>query len=332
MLTALGMQSPIGLIALAGLAVAIVALVLGHRRYSRQKQRIKAAEQRAVEAEAIADRAVRSASVAAAMTMLIAAGRSPRLPIEAVSQFGEDAFVWELLGRPLDGYFIEVGAYDGYWLSATYFLESLGWRGLLVEPIPERYEQCKRLRAGSRVEACAVSRRGSSGTTTFQVPIAQNADPSDRAAAVVDMGSSIRMPDASRAFAERKGAGQASVREITVPLTSLRALLESDPTWPSAVNVDLAVIDVEGLEAEVLDGLELGRTRPRVLLVEELDEHIGRDAAMLTNANYTRVCKLGHNVLWIRSDEQALIDRARVMARGPSFRGELAIAPPVQPL
>lgn len=306
------------------------------------KRRLRDAEVGLRNAIAAADRAERSAAEASAMAMLMAAGRAPRLPVEAVSQFGEDAFIWELLGRPLDGFFIEVGAYDGYWLSPTYFLEAIGWRGLLVEAIPERCEQCRRLRVGSRVEQCAVSRRGSSGTTTFEVASAARSGADDRAAAVADMASSIRMAAASRAFAERKGGGSAEIREITVPLTSLGALLEAGADSEGRATaggmernggVDLAVIDVEGLEAEVLDGLELERTRPRLLLVEELSKVEGRPAAeVLLRAGYERVCELGHNVLWIRGDERALIDRARVMSRGPSFRGELVASPPVQPM
>src|SRR5262245_62505332 len=41
-------------------------------------------------------------------------GRRPRFPVEFRSQFGEDLFFWELFGGKLDGFFIEVGAYDGY--------------------------------------------------------------------------------------------------------------------------------------------------------------------------------------------------------------------------
>ena len=56
-----------------------------------------------------------------------------------------------------NGFFIEVGANDGYSQSNTYFLEKfLGWRGILVEGIPSLYEKCKRIRSKSSVYHCAL--------------------------------------------------------------------------------------------------------------------------------------------------------------------------------
>ena len=57
------------------------------------------------------------------------AGRKPVYPIEFRSQFGEDALLWELFRGQLDGFFIEVGAFDGYSFAVTYALECLGWKG-----------------------------------------------------------------------------------------------------------------------------------------------------------------------------------------------------------
>ena len=44
------------------------------------------------------------------------------------------------------GFFIEVGANDGYNQSNTYYLEKiLDWRGILVEPIPELFYSSSRI-------------------------------------------------------------------------------------------------------------------------------------------------------------------------------------------
>lgn len=74
-----------------------------------------------------------------------------RLPMQLQSQFGEDAFLMDLFDGRTEGFFIEAGAFDGRRLSATYVLEALGWTGLLVEPMPDRFEQCRAARPGSRV-------------------------------------------------------------------------------------------------------------------------------------------------------------------------------------
>ena len=44
------------------------------------------------------------------------------------SQNGEDHFAHSVLGRPSSGFFVEVGAFDGVFLSGTYAFELLGWR------------------------------------------------------------------------------------------------------------------------------------------------------------------------------------------------------------
>src|SRR3954467_449899 len=79
----------------------------------------------------------RRVSCLEATMKLLSLGRKPALPtLEFRSQFGEDSMLWALFAGQLDGFFIEVGAFDGYDCSVTYALEAIGWKGLLVEPIP----------------------------------------------------------------------------------------------------------------------------------------------------------------------------------------------------
>src|SRR5437773_6915813 len=64
-------------------------------------------------------------------------GRAPALPVWFRSQFGEDAVLWECFEDQADGFFIEVGAYDGISLSVSYAFESIGWKGVLIEAQPD---------------------------------------------------------------------------------------------------------------------------------------------------------------------------------------------------
>src|SRR5215831_4591146 len=55
------------------------------------------------------------------------------------------------------GFFVEAGANDGLAQSNTLYLERyLGWRGLLVEPIPELARLCRVNRPRAMVEECAL--------------------------------------------------------------------------------------------------------------------------------------------------------------------------------
>jgi hypothetical protein len=48
---------------------------------------------------------------------------------ESRSQWGQDAFVYMFLGGKKDGFFVDIGAYDGESGSNTYALENVGWGG-----------------------------------------------------------------------------------------------------------------------------------------------------------------------------------------------------------
>lgn len=58
------------------------------------------------------------------------------------SQYDQDRIALSLLGDLDKGFFVELGAGDGIYLSNTYYFEKvLGWGGLLVEPNPFLYER-----------------------------------------------------------------------------------------------------------------------------------------------------------------------------------------------
>ena len=55
--------------------------------------------------------------------------------MEFTSQIGQDKWVCEFFNYKRNGYFIDIGANDGVWLSNTYYLEQeLGWKGICIEP------------------------------------------------------------------------------------------------------------------------------------------------------------------------------------------------------
>src|SRR5262245_51853583 len=203
---------------------------------------------------------LRKYCVQGAAAKLAGAGRSPHTPLEFKAQHGEDLVLYEIFEGSLDGFFIEVGAFDGVSYSVTYILEALGWTGLLIEALPERFEQCRASRPRSRVVHAALGPRGSSGTTTFN--------------AVQDSFGgmlSFHKPKPQH-VAQLDGAG-IKRSAVTVPLTSMDELLREHKGA-----IDAAVIDVEGCEAEVLAGFDLLKHKPKVLMIE--DNTLGADATL----------------------------------------------------
>jgi FkbM family methyltransferase len=229
-----------------------------------------------------------------ALDRLRLAGREPTMPLAFRSQFGEDTLLWELFSDQLDGYFVEVGAYDGLEFSVSYAFEAVGWKGLLIEALPGPARQCAANRPNSRVAHAALSRRGSTGTTSFNVVNGGGGD----------MYSYHMTGNDHLARVAREG-GVAT--QITVPLTTMDDLL-AEHSGP----IDFASIDVEGGEIALLEGFDLDRFKPRALLVEEnqfapqspLTTYLGK-------LGYVFVLRLVVNNLYLRRDDPAMMQRAR---------------------
>jgi FkbM family methyltransferase len=223
---------------------------------------------------------------------LAASGRKPRFPIEFRSQYGEDLWIWDVLGQQTQGFFIELGAFDGYHFSVTYGFEAMGWNGLLIEALPGPYEKCRQRRPHSRVVNAALGRRGATGTVKFMNVQDQ-------------FGGMLSYADADSEHAKQVKA----INKTTVEakLTYMDELLKGH-TGP----IDAVSIDVEGAELDVLDGFNLEKYRPRVMLLE--DNAMGKNPALfnyMADKPYVFAGWLAVNRLYVRKDEVQLLERLK---------------------
>jgi len=186
------------------------------------------------------------------------------------AQFGEDRVLERVFRGRRDGYFIEVGAYDGVTLSNTYHLEQIGWHGILVEPIGPLCTKAAAARPRSRVVHAACGRHDQCGTGRFTIT---NGVPV------------LSYLHADAEHVERCRREGATLVEIEVPVVTLDEILRMERKNPlngtgpwvpkSGWRIDLVSIDVEGAELDVLEGFNLGRFRPKVLVLEN-DRPSGR--------------------------------------------------------
>jgi FkbM family methyltransferase len=169
------------------------------------------------------------------------------------------------LPRP-GGFFVEAGAYDGFIQSNTYWLERFrDWRGVLVEPVPHLYANARRVRPRCHVVNCALV-----------------APDHDEPTTTIRYGGLMSVVRGARGGAE---AEEHHVRagdmfglddvayDITVPARTLSSVLD-EARAPR--EIDLLSLDVEGLEASVLEGLDLDRFAPRFILMEMEADAPGR--------------------------------------------------------
>ncbi len=253
----------------------------------------KAAAQQKLHQESTLKMRKRISSLEAADAMR-RAGRSTTEPIEFASQFGEDVIIWGLLGGQLSGFFVEAGAYDGRTLSVSLALEQIGWRGLLVEPIPEFAELCRTRRPNSKVAHAALGGPDAHGETTFTVTQDQ-------------WGSLLSFCGEASAFHRAKLESEnASERRITVPMNNLANLLEG-----CTERVDVAVIDVEGSEVAVLKGFDLAKYRPRIMIIEDDLSHEQTEVMkyMRTLPDYLQVGTVLCSRVFVHKDEHDVLAR-----------------------
>jgi FkbM family methyltransferase len=206
--------------------------------------------------------------------------------------FGMDRRLDEIIDRD-GGFFIEAGANDGYMQSNTYWLERFrGWRGLLVEPMPELAEQARRNRPDSTVMQCALVPEGHAGPVRMRFGDL--------------MSTVVGVHDAEWA-AGGLSYGWRESYELDVDGRTLSALLDEIGVG----EIDLLSLDIEGYEVPALNGLDLTRHAPRYVLIEIHDRDRNRPPvdAML-GERYVEHGWLSHNdLLYVRRD---------VLARTPS--------------
>lgn len=160
-----------------------------------------------------------------------------------------------------DGIFIEAGGFDGITQSNTYFLEHFrGWRGILVEPMPEMAALARRNRPGAKVVRGALVDMAFTGDTI--------------AMEFGDLMTTVSRPGAADWVAQGLVLGWRDHRTEQVPVRTLSTIIDEAGNPP----IDLLSLDVEGHEATALGGLDLARHAPAWILVEMHDLDEGRAA------------------------------------------------------
>jgi FkbM family methyltransferase len=204
------------------------------------------------------------------------------LPVRFTAQAGEDILIYDFFRDAPPGFFVEAGAYDGVAFSNTYLLESLGWKGLLVEPHPDYARRCERNRPGSVVSQSALGPEGSRGEVEFTCADNQ-------------AGATLSFLNCDDKHVARCSKEQCVLRKVRVPCTSLDDLLKE-----CTDRVNFLSLDVEGMELDVLKGFDIERYRPEMILVEsDGRQHDAEIEAYLQDLGYYAVGNKGCNRFFV---------------------------------
>jgi len=176
------------------------------------------------------------------------------------------------------GYAVEAGAFDGVFESTTLALEKVGWKVLLIEPIPDAFES---LLSNRNNDYCLQYALGASNEDDVPFEVFNNW-----------YGASISSlkPD------ERilKGFAPDKKETILVKQKTLDFCLDL-VKFPK---LDILSLDVEGGELEALKGFDIDRWKPTMLIIE----NIYRDKELLNCfTDYTLIDTLVFNDIWVRN-------------------------------
>ena len=161
---------------------------------------------------------------------------------QTYSQHGEDIFIENLLGHNSVRSFIDVGANDGVLFSNTYKFAKNGAQGLCFEPSKTTYLKLR------------LNHLFHNNVKCFR-----------QAASNVD-GNAPFIEDGYEAILSRLGS-ESSINKngVRVQTVTLASVLRK---YPSFQEIDLLSVDVEGHEKEVLEGLDGGSFKSRIIILE----------------------------------------------------------------
>ena len=183
----------------------------------------------------------------------------------------EEAILIDYFASKPSGFFVEVGASNPFDLSVSWPFERAGWKGLLIEPIPECAELLRKNRSATVVEcACTSHDAPDTGILTIQ--------------SIGGVGSTM-----SKDFLFK---GEANT--IKVKCRTLDSIFKEY----DVNKINLLSIDVEGFEYEVLKGLNLEIYKPDLIFIED-HMHYKNTHLLLIKSGYKIIRRTGPNNWYI---------------------------------
>lgn len=169
-----------------------------------------------------------------------------------------DIILDKIFNSKRDGFYIELGANDGLKQSNTAFFEFFrNWKGILIEPSPEAFEECKISRPNSIcLNLACVS-------DTY-------------------IGEFIEGDFNGHMMSSVNGNRLNNKNLIKVKVSTLQNILDS----LNINTIDFLSLDTEGYEYEVLSGLNLNKYRPKYMLIEIYNMQYDSLVKFLEENNY----------------------------------------------
>ena len=205
------------------------------------------------------------------------------------SQSGEDFLLYSLFGRQKDGFYIDIGAYDGVHASNSLIFEKLGWSGVCVEPRAEYFPRLCRARPGAVcVNAAIVAGHETDLTIAMRehlLPLPESAADKTPAAPAPHRGCDVNY-------------GKPAVRVLT-----LNELMKHYA--PDRRRIHFMSIAAEGSRADILEAFAFDRYLVQVVVLVHDDEPRHNIDTILRARGYKFARQIGRNLVFARRADDA---------------------------
>ena len=166
------------------------------------------------------------------------------------SQSGQDKIIKNyFFQNKKDGFFVEIGAYDGIEGSNCYHFEKfMNWQGIAVEASPSQFEKLKKNR-NCKLMNVAI------GSENKQVEFYEVTE------GFTQM-SGINNSNFKNSFERIKKNSDSKINKINIECKTFEKLIPSDQI------IDLISIDIEGNEPDVLSSINFDKYQIKVIILE----------------------------------------------------------------
>jgi len=197
---------------------------------------------------------------------------------------GVAEYVATLFHPGFRGVCVDIGAFDPLWLSNSWLFEEAGWATYCIEPNPNCIPRLRASRKHVLEYACGSEHRDDVDLFVFR--LSEN----EGEAAGTGLIDHRRNPIT--------GAWHEDIfsHVVKVKVRTLDWLMAHDIR---ELHIDYLSIDVERNEMAVLNGIDLSRWRPKVVVIENIDEE-AEQREYLEEAQYRRLRRIGVNDIYLR--------------------------------
>ena len=201
------------------------------------------------------------------------------------SQAGQDKFVYDnFFKEKKNGYFLEIGAFDGIQGSNCLFFEKFkNWNGLAMEPSPTQF---KKLRSNRKCKLINKAASAISGKMTF-IEIDSSSSDSQLS------GLEKYYPDKSQNVLKKNNLKKYMVEVLTFD----EILKNVDKEF-----IDYCSIDIEGAETALIENFNFSNYKIKVLSIENNWSKTIKYDNILIKHGYSFFDSVGVDEIWVNNN------------------------------